>query len=398
MKKTFTPLIMVCAMKVFAADLTYDGLNFNITSDENKTCQVTKSSVSGDVIIPSEVEISGVKYNVTSIDDYAFDYCQDMSSVEIPQTITTIGKRAFNRCDNLTNITIPNSVTSIREFAFSECYKLSVITIPASVTLIGDGVLAFCKSLEKINVADTNENFCTVDGLLYTKNIDRLIVCPAQYTGDLKIPDNVKTISSCALSSCMKLTSLEIPESVTGIGSEAFHNCTGLISITNNAKTTTIEIGTYYNCSSMKTIPIPEGVTTIKDLAFGYNLSLETLTFPASVTYIEGDAFDDCTAITDLYFQSHIPPTTTGLSLTYFSDKITLHVPVGTLQAYKNANEWNCFTNIVDDIIVSSGVENVGLNNNISAYNLQGLKVDADTPNDLPAGIYIINNKKVLIK
>ena len=59
---------------------------------------------------PIEVEIGSA---VTSIGNYAFYYCSDLTSVTIPSSVTSIGDYAFSGCSNLTSVTIPSSVTSI---------------------------------------------------------------------------------------------------------------------------------------------------------------------------------------------------------------------------------------------------------------------------------------------
>ena len=87
------------------------------------------------------VEISN---GVTSIGDYAFYYCEGLTSVTIPNSVTSIGNYAFDGCSGLTSVTIPNSVTDIGDWAFSDCSGLTTVTIPNSVTSIGsqafDGV------------------------------------------------------------------------------------------------------------------------------------------------------------------------------------------------------------------------------------------------------------------
>jgi hypothetical protein len=61
---------------------------------------------------------------VTSIGDYAFQYCTVLTSVTIPNSVTSIGDHAFSECYDLTSVTIPNSVTSIGKYAFWNCiYK-----------------------------------------------------------------------------------------------------------------------------------------------------------------------------------------------------------------------------------------------------------------------------------
>lgn len=88
--------------------------------------------------------------SVTSIGDYAFVACKNLTNIKIPEGVTSIGRLAFLGCSSLTSITIPEGVTSIRDNTFTECYNLTSITIPDSVTSIGDYAFDDCKSLKYV--------------------------------------------------------------------------------------------------------------------------------------------------------------------------------------------------------------------------------------------------------
>jgi len=75
--------------------------------------------------------------NVTSICDYAFEYCSGLTSITIPSSVTSIRHGAFMGCYGLTSITFPPSVKTIGDFAFCDCWRLTSITIPSSVTSFG---------------------------------------------------------------------------------------------------------------------------------------------------------------------------------------------------------------------------------------------------------------------
>ena len=100
--------------------------------------------------------------SVTNIGDDAFYGCFDLTSVTIPNSVTSIGEYAFWCCSGLTSITIPNSVTNIGDRAFGYCSGLTSVTIPNSVTNIGYQSF-YCCSLKDvfcyaIDVPRTNDN------------------------------------------------------------------------------------------------------------------------------------------------------------------------------------------------------------------------------------------------
>ncbi|MDE6329110.1 MAG: leucine-rich repeat domain-containing protein [Muribaculaceae bacterium] len=70
----------------------------------------------------------------------------------IPETVTTIGNYAFGWCESLTSVTIPNSVTTIGDMAFYVCRGLTSVTIPKSVTLIGEEAFGLCPLVKVIDL------------------------------------------------------------------------------------------------------------------------------------------------------------------------------------------------------------------------------------------------------
>ena len=73
----------------------------------------------------SRVKSVVIADGVTSIGEYAFFYCESLTSVTIPDSVTSIGKYAFFCCTSLTSVTIPDGVTSIGWRAFSNCTSLT---------------------------------------------------------------------------------------------------------------------------------------------------------------------------------------------------------------------------------------------------------------------------------
>ena len=90
----------------------------------------------------------------TSIGNYAFSFCTDLTSVTIPNSVTSIGNSAFYYCSRLTSITIPNSVTSIGDYAFFKCTRLTSVMIGNSVISIGDKAFYSCTGLTSVTIGD----------------------------------------------------------------------------------------------------------------------------------------------------------------------------------------------------------------------------------------------------
>ena len=67
--------------------------------------------------------------SVTSVGDWAFFGCSDLTSVTIPQSVKSIGSAAFWGCSGLTSVKIPKSVKSIGDHAFSYCFGMKSISV-----------------------------------------------------------------------------------------------------------------------------------------------------------------------------------------------------------------------------------------------------------------------------
>ena len=338
------------------------GLYYNLDG-ESKTAEVTyqeehsSENYSGltTADIPSSVTYNEKEYSVTSIGDYAFSRCRSLTSVTIPNSITSIGEGAFSNCSSLTAVTIPNSVTSIGSYAFEDCSSLTSVTIPNSVTSIGDAAFAYCHSLTSIDVASENPNYSSVNGVLFNKDKTELIQYPignaqTEYT----IPNSVTSIGSYAFADCSGLTLVTIPNSVTRIGEGAFAECRSLTSVTIGNSVTSIGKSAFEYCSNLTSVIIPNSVTSIGKYTFLNCTSLIEVTIPNNITYLEGKEFYGCPKLKVVTCLAATPPIcekelfgegefVAGTDLT----TCILYVPANSLEAYKAADVWKDFTNIL---------------------------------------------------
>ncbi|MBR5189379.1 MAG: leucine-rich repeat domain-containing protein, partial [Paludibacteraceae bacterium] len=299
---------------------------------------------------------------VTTIEDYAFQYCDSLTSITIPDSVTSIGNYAFDDCSSLTSITIPDSVTSIGEYAFGGCSNieeitaeswigyafnkfsslkringkeiisdgsfkfagdklvwvdrgLSSVSIPATIKSIHPSAFAGCKNIKNVNVADLNVwlrsgvDMSSSDGWSLYHN--------GKLVTNVTIPNGVTEIARGQFCDNKSLTSITIPASVKEIGRLAF-----------------------YGCSSLGSITIPASVTTIGDYAFN-DCSLSSITIPASVTYIGKGAFwrYQVWGTFYIYMKSATPPTLGG-ELFYKLDNCYIYVPKNALFNYRTAYVW----------------------------------------------------------
>ena len=212
LKKTLSiilAILMIAATMpiAFANDLSASGTcGDNVTYTYNSetgelvisgTGAMTDYSHSGSPFYESAIKTVVIKDGVTSIGDYAFQYCESLTSITIPDSVTTIGGNAFFVCTSVESVTIGNGVTSIGERAFAFCSSLESVTIPDSVTSIGVHAFFMCTSVESVT-----------------------------------IPDSVTSIGDHAFFMCTSVESVIFGNSVTSIGERAFDCGTSLKSVT----------------------------------------------------------------------------------------------------------------------------------------------------------------------
>ena len=160
-----------------------------------------------DVVIPSEIE--GLP--VTTISTGAF-YLSAITSIEVPDTVTSIGEMAFLGCTSLKTVKLSTGVAKIEKNAFGSC-----------------------SALQEVQVAKDNPNFSSLDGVLYSKAQDTLVIYPAAKTdAAYTIPGGVTSVAMYAFSENPYLETLAIPNSLIKVGDSAFFNCKNLRSVSYN--------------------------------------------------------------------------------------------------------------------------------------------------------------------
>ena len=247
---------------------------------------------------------------VTIIGERAFDGCYDMTSITIPNSVTKIGKYAFMNCWSMTSIDMSDNVTEIDEETFYNCSALRSIIIPSSTTKIGVQAFFNCQSLTSVN-----------------------------------IPSSVTTIEEKAFYGCNGLTSIQVESTNT-------HYC----SIDNVLFTHSQDTLMLYPIGNNRTeYCIPASVTVIGNYAFASCSSLTSITIPNSVTIIEEMALYYCTGLTSITCYAIQPPTCVGncfFEYYHVDTSIPLYVPARSVDAYKQANGWKEFTNILPEYSV----------------------------------------------
>ncbi len=288
-----------------AADyVELDGIRYAIADNEASVSRCDRSRA-GNVAIPSTVGYNGVAYPVTAIGSYAFNACQQLTEVTIPNSVISIGTYAFAGCQSLTSMTIPNSVTIIDTYAFDGCSGLTSVSIGNSVTTIGSSAFFHCEGLTSIVVASGNTTYDSRDDCnAIIETASNTLIAGCMRTA---IPGTVTAIGDWAFGGCVGLTSVSIPNSVTSIGHYAFRECSGLMNVDLGNSVTTIGYAAFSACVGLTSVTIPNSVTTLSEEVFDGCTGLKGVTIGNSVTSIGQSLFRRCLSLSRLAVASGNP-------------------------------------------------------------------------------------------
>lgn len=287
MKKLFSFLVtFLVTSSLWAANFTLDNIIYRTGSDSTvQIYDVSNTSISGELIIPSQVVYNGTTYQVVGILGEAFSYCS-YTSIELPNSITSVVGGVFYGCDDLKKITLPEKITSlgwsshgffegcsslesisipdnvktIGQGAFYGCTSLTSITLPANITTIATDAFYGCTNISKVNHMGDVKSWCKIsfrgaeaNPVYYSKNL----FINDEEVKDLVIPNSVLSINNYAFINCKSITSVDIPNSVTEIGMSAFFGCESLTSIVLPKSIQSVGKDVFSGCSLLESITVP---------------------------------------------------------------------------------------------------------------------------------------------
>lgn len=216
----------------------------------------------------------------------AFGYCSELPGFQFPSTVESIGNRAFYNCDKFTSIVLPVGLTSISEETFSDCNELlSVDASSPQLTTIGDRAFDGCNKLTTINLGS---------GL---KTIGASAFDNCYQLTDILLPASLKNIGQRAFGNCSQLTSITLPEGVTTISQYLFTGCSRLTTVNIPSTVEKIDAYAFYYAGLDGNVQLPEGLKSIGSSAFlSAGKTSATIVIPTSVESIGSSAFENCYA------------------------------------------------------------------------------------------------------
>ena len=300
----------------------------------------------------SKVSAIDVPTSVTWVGESAFEGCEKLTSIWLPDgvvelpaklfcdctslreiemgAISKMGEKAFYNCQSLQSLTLGGSLSSVPASAFEYCKKLSQVNLPDGVTSIGEKAFHECNALQTINFS----NRLTKIG---KQAFDRCYALES-----ITLPDGLTVIEEKLFFECKALRSVTLGSNVKSIGKEAFRRCKELSHVELPTSLRSIDKEAFRECSALRQLALKEGLETLGENALR-ETAIEVLDMPSTMRHVGKKVAEKCKSLQHIVCRATTPPELDAVS----NDKVELSVPAAAIDAYRNAKNWKKFKTII---------------------------------------------------
>ena len=235
----------------------------------------------------------------------------EIRSLRTEEGVSSLGASAFEGCRALRSVTLGEDIRELGARALAGT-AVEALRLPAGLCSLDPTALEDCRALQTLQAAEDSEFFSSVDGVLYDRAQQQLLLCPAGRTGTLTLPASVRGLG-CSLSACPFLSGVSVsPEN------PCFKSIDGLLCSADGsvllacpggrggtvflpAGVERIGEGAFAGHASLSTAILGEGVRVIEAGAFACCPALVQLDLPLSLCSVGADAFSGCAGLTVVY-------------------------------------------------------------------------------------------------
>lgn len=308
-----------------------------------------------------------IEDGITSISQYSFYDCENLTEVSIPSSVKSIGYEAFHWCHNVnkvmidgldswcdidfenensnpiqfgadlyingekeTQIKIPKGITTIKPYVFGRSWTndetktaITSIQLPDTVTSVGKNAFAY-NYLQSINIPNSvtiigekafaGNNFSTIEIPENVNTIENGAFTACKKLQKIKLPDAAQKLGTMLFANCIKLTDAELPQGIETITESMFSGCASLTQFIVPDTVKLIENYAFLRCSNLADIELPDQIHTIGIDAFYECSALKEINLPAELKNIRDSAFSGCANLAEII----IPDKVTNIGASAF--------------------------------------------------------------------------------
>lgn len=177
-------------------------------------------------------------------------------------------------------------VTKVADFCANNLENIHTIYIGKNVKEIGNWAFENNQKLQRFVVDEENPYFCSVDGVLFTKDMKTLLFYPVSKDVTESVDEQGNIV---------KKSQYIVPDGVEVIRTKAFYKCGSLVSVTLPDSIKSIEEKAFFRCGAITELSLPKNIEFIGKDAFGYCYGLKEINIPATIKQIDEYAFYNCT-------------------------------------------------------------------------------------------------------
>lgn len=266
--------------------------------------------------IPAEIDgkpvvsVEGLDSNVTECEQLVIpdsvriintNFYSNAETISIGKNVTNIDADMFKYCGDLTSIIVSEDnpyYCSVDGIVYDKNMETLIAypvakgdeyIVPASVKDVGIMLYSQYQHI-KLSFEDGPSAFVEEDGLIYNRDKTKVYFCDKGKKGEVVLPNTVLKIDKFAFENCKLLTSVTIPNGVTELAYATFGDCSSLVEV--KLPETLKAIGGYAfaNCDKLENINLPNSLEKIATNAFSYS-GLKEIAIPNKVKLIGIEAF-----------------------------------------------------------------------------------------------------------
>ena len=244
--------------------------------------------------------------SVLVLGEFAFQNCSNLTDIRLSENISVLSVGAFEGCTSLIGLTIPDGVKKIEASALGSCTSLKEIIIPNGVKRIEDRAFDNCVKLERVFIPKTTEisglAFTSCNSLVESLIIqNKLIKVPTSYSGKYIVDEKIEVISDGAFQNCNLITHVVLPSRIKEIGRYCFENCEKLATLKENYQNPVL-----FTLASPYMFSLPNSIKKVGEYAFRNCISLTSVSLGYNMKELPTGLFYGCNQITEIELQPNI--------------------------------------------------------------------------------------------